>query len=60
MCGHLALARKPFDMGAAVAELLLDALEAAVEVIDAADHRFALGGEAGDDQARPKRANRWP
>src|SRR4051794_22269257 len=37
-------------MGAAVPELLLDALEASVEVIDAADHGFALGGKPGDDQ----------
>src|SRR6185312_2093879 len=46
----LGLARKPLDMGAAVPELLLDALEASVEVIDAADHGFALGGKPGDDQ----------
>ena len=49
-CRKLGLARKPLDMGAALAELLLDALEAAVEVIDPADHGFALGGKPGDDQ----------
>src|SRR3990170_9168086 len=43
-------ARQPLDLGAALAELLLDPLEAAIEVVDAADHRLALRGEAGDDQ----------
>src|SRR3990170_1661058 len=43
-------ARQPLDLGAASAELLLDPLEAAIEVVDAADHRLALRGEAGDDQ----------
>src|SRR6266404_6735299 len=31
-------------------QLLLQPLKAAVEMIDAVDHGFALGGEAGNDQ----------
>src|ERR1700739_1617351 len=38
------------DLGAAAAELVLEALEAAVEVIDAVDHGLALGRERGDDE----------
>src|SRR5581483_3326331 len=38
------------DRGAAGAELVLEALEAAVEMIDAVHHRLAFGGERGDDQ----------
>src|SRR6266508_6860165 len=43
-------ARKPLDMGAALAELLLDALKTSVEVIDTADHGLPLRGEPGDDE----------
>ncbi len=39
-----------FDFGAAMAELVLEALKTAVEVVDAVDHGFAAGREAGDDQ----------
>src|SRR5688572_11078383 len=45
-----ALAGKPFDMGPALAELLLDALEAAVEMVNTADQCLALRGKPGDDQ----------
>ena len=38
------------DRGAAGGELVLQPLEAAVEVIDAVDHGLALGGERGDDE----------
>ena len=38
------------DVGAAGAELLLQPLETAVEVIDAIDRRLALGASAGDHQ----------
>ena len=34
------------DLGAALAELVLDPLEAAVEVVNAADHRLSLGRRA--------------
>src|SRR4051794_32035634 len=40
----------PLDLGAAAAELVLEALKTAVEVIDAIDHGLALGGERGDDE----------
>src|SRR5580658_6134268 len=40
---------------AAAAELVLQPLEAAIEVIDAVDDGFAFGGERGDDQ-RDRRA----
>src|ERR1700739_1627651 len=43
------------DLGAAAAELVLEALEAAVEVIDAVDHGLAFGRERGDDE-RDRRA----
>ena len=39
----LSSAREPLDMGPALAELVLDALEAAVEVIDPADDGLPLG-----------------
>src|SRR5688572_24159277 len=42
----------PFYPGAKDAELLLDRLVAAVEVVDALDHRLALGHQPGDHQAR--------
>ena len=38
-------------LGAERAELLLERLVAAIEVVDAVDHRLALGHQAGDDQA---------
>src|SRR5215472_15056281 len=41
------------DVGAAGDELVLEALEPAVEVIDAVDHGLALGGERRDDE-RPR------
>src|SRR5436190_21427349 len=37
-------------MGAALAELLLDALEATIEMIDTADHGLPLRGKPGDDE----------
>src|SRR5690606_5508131 len=43
-------ARDAFDLGAAAAELVFQAFEAAIEMIDAVDHRLALGGQAGNDQ----------
>src|SRR5579863_8253791 len=44
------LSRDPLDGGAAAAELFLDALETAIEMIDAVDDGLALGGERGDHQ----------
>src|SRR4051794_15390782 len=38
------------DLGAAGRELVLEPLEAAVEVIDAIDHGVAVGRERGDHQ----------
>src|SRR5437868_13671208 len=38
------------DRRAARRQLLLQPLETTVEMIDAVDHGFALGGEAGNDQ----------
>src|SRR5437763_5163894 len=38
------------DRGAAGRELVLQPLEAAVEVVDAVDHGLALGRERGDDE----------
>src|ERR1700674_5798707 len=38
------------DLGAAADELVLEALEAAVEMIDPVDHGLALGGERRDAQ----------
>src|SRR5208337_1224597 len=46
----IASARNALDVGAAGGELLLQPLEAAIEVINAIDRRFALGGERGDHQ----------
>src|SRR3989442_1278170 len=40
------------DVGADAAQLLVDAVVAAVEVVDAVDHRLAAGGEGGEEQAR--------
>src|ERR1700729_135741 len=48
--GKTQLARQPFDLGAAAAELFLEALKAAIEMIDAVDQGLALGGERGDDE----------
>ena len=39
-----------FDRRAAADEFVFETLEAAVEVIDAVDHRLAFGSESGDDQ----------
>src|SRR5262245_66565152 len=44
------LIRETLDLGPALAELVLDPLEAAVEVVNPADRRFPLGGETGDDE----------
>ena len=41
---------QPLDLSAALGELILHALEAAVEVIDPADHGFPLRGKPGDDE----------
>src|SRR6185369_12465160 len=41
-----------FDARAERAELGLQGFVAAVEVVNAVDHRLTLGGEAGDDEAR--------
>jgi hypothetical protein len=38
------------DLAAAAGELVLQPLEAAVEMIDAVDHGLALGGERADHQ----------
>ena len=43
-------ALEPQGLSPALAELILDALEAAVEMIDPADSGLALRGKAGDDQ----------
>ena len=43
-------ARQPLDMGPALPQLILDALETAVEMIDPADDRLPLGGKPGDNQ----------
>src|SRR5215471_14438170 len=53
--GMSALAADALDFGAAAAELVLEALEATVEVIDAVDHGLALGRERRDDE-RHRRA----
>jgi hypothetical protein len=45
--------RQPLNMGAALAEFVLDALEAAVEVIDPADHRLPLRRKPRNDERRP-------
>src|SRR6185312_9941600 len=37
-----------FDRGAAARQFVLEPLEAAVEMVDAVDRRFALGGKRGD------------
>src|SRR3954451_19075526 len=55
--GPSALIRKQIlaetlDPGAERAELCLERLVAAVEVIDAIDDRFAVGDQAGDHQSR--------
>src|SRR5215470_11468010 len=42
----------PSDPRAELRQLLLDALVAAVEVVDAVDARLAFGNEARDDEAR--------
>src|SRR5712692_1851260 len=42
----------PLDARAELRELLLDALVAAIEVIDSIDPRFALGNQTRDDEAR--------
>ena len=42
--------RQPLDMGPALPQLVLDALEAAIEMIDTVDDGLALGGKPGDDQ----------
>src|SRR5262245_6715768 len=44
------LSAEALDGGAAGRELVLQPLEAAVEVIDAIDHGLALGRERGDDE----------
>src|SRR5499426_2183559 len=44
------LSADALDGGAAGGELVLQPLEAAVEVIDAIDHGLALGRERGDDE----------
>jgi hypothetical protein len=44
------LGRKPLDGGAAAGELVLEPLEAAVEVIDAVDDGLAFGGERSDHE----------
>src|SRR5262245_21259243 len=44
------LVRETLDLGSALAELVLDPLEAAVEVVNPADRRFPLGGKTGDDE----------
>ena len=41
---------QPLDVGAAVGELVLEPLVAAVEVIDAMQDRVSLGGEPGDGE----------
>jgi hypothetical protein len=42
--------RQPLDMGPALAELVLDPLEAAVEMINPANDGLSLGGEPSDDE----------
>ena len=42
------LDREPLNARAALAELLLNSFEASIEVINAADQGFALGGESSD------------
>src|SRR5262249_39087179 len=46
----LPLPAQPLDRRPTCRELVLDPLEAAVEMVDAVDHGLALGGETGDDQ----------
>src|SRR5450830_638909 len=41
----------PLDAGTELGQLLLDALVAAVQVVDALDHGFPLGHQPGDHQA---------
>jgi len=43
--------REAMDARAERGELLVDPLVAAIEVIDAIDHRLPFGDQAGDDQA---------
>src|SRR5258706_883764 len=50
--GALRSSMNPVDARAELRELLLDALVAAIEVIDPIDCRFALGAQARDDEAR--------
>src|SRR5271154_402915 len=47
---NIALARDARNICAAGAKLLLQPLEAAVEMVDAVDDRLPLRGETGDDQ----------
>src|SRR3954470_19404651 len=47
-----ALSRHTLDARAELAKARLDPLVAAVQVVDAIDHRPAFGDEAGDDEAR--------
>ena len=42
--------RQPLDMGAALAEFVLDAFEAAIKMIDTADHGLSLRRKAGNDE----------
>src|SRR6266516_8177801 len=44
--------RNPLDTRTQLRELLLDALVAAIEVIDPVDSRLAFGNETRDDEAR--------
>src|SRR5690242_13234052 len=44
------VAGQPFNVGAASRQLRLERLEAAIEMIDAMEHRFTLGGKGGDHQ----------
>src|SRR5690606_1996575 len=47
----IVLARKATNPGAAGAQLLFQTFEAAVEMVDPANGRFALRDQSGDDQA---------
>src|SRR5690606_9521745 len=60
----IALPLDASDIGAAGAKLLFHALEAAIQVIDAADRRLTFGHKTGDDQrhggAKIRRHHRPP
>ena len=47
---HQSVSRKPFDIGAAGLQLFFQRFKAAVQMVDAVDHRVAFRHKAGNHQ----------